>query len=83
GVLSFDLAGGLEAGSTFVSAVKLCRPATSLGGPETLVTHPASTTHAGMTSEEMSDCGITAGTVRLSCGLEHVDDIIADILQAL
>lgn len=83
GVLSFDLAGGLEAGSTFVSAVKLCRPATSLGGPETLVTHPASTTHAGMTSEELSDCGITGGTVRLSCGLEHVDDIIADILQAL
>ena len=83
GVLSFDLAGGVEAGSKFVSAVRLCRPATSLGGPETLVTHPASTTHAGMTSEELSDCGITAGTVRLSCGLEHVDDIIADILQAL
>ena len=83
GVLSFDLAGGVEAGSKFVSAVRLCRPATSLGGPETLVTHPASTTHAGMTSEELSDCGITGGTVRLSCGLEHVDDIIADILQAL
>jgi cystathionine beta-lyase/cystathionine gamma-synthase len=54
-----------------------------MGGPETLVTHPASTTHAGMTPEELVDSGITPGTVRMSCGLEHADDLIADVMQAL
>jgi cystathionine beta-lyase/cystathionine gamma-synthase len=54
-----------------------------MGGPETLVTHPASTTHAGMTPEELADSGITPGTVRMSCGLEHADDLIADVMQAL
>lgn len=83
GVLAFDLAGGLEAGARFVSAVRLCRPATSMGGPETLVTHPASTTHAGMTAQELAAAGITAGTVRISCGLEHTDDVLADIAAAL
>jgi len=83
GVLSFDLAGGLEAGANFVESVRLCRPATSMGGPETLVTHPASTTHAGMTAEELVESGITPGTVRMSCGLEHVDDVVADVLRAL
>jgi O-succinylhomoserine sulfhydrylase len=47
------------------------------------VTHPASTTHAGMTPEELAECGITAGTVRMSCGLEHTDDVVADVLRAL
>jgi cystathionine beta-lyase/cystathionine gamma-synthase len=83
GVLAFDVRGGLEAGARFVSAVRLCRPATSMGGPETLVTHPASTTHAGMTPEELAASGITPGTVRISCGLEHVDDVLADIASAL
>ncbi|MGA0879263.1 MAG: trans-sulfuration enzyme family protein [Ilumatobacteraceae bacterium] len=83
GVLTFDLRGGLEAGTRFVQSVRLCRPATSMGGPETLVTHPASTTHAGMTPEELSAAGITPGTVRVSCGLEHSDDVRADIESAL
>ena len=83
GVLSFELAGGLEAGARFVGAVRLCRAATSMGGPETLVTHPASTTHAGMTDDELAESGITPGTVRMSCGLEHADDLVADVLQAL
>ncbi len=83
GVLAFDVRGGLEVGARFVSAVRLCRPATSMGGPETLVTHPASTTHAGMTPEELTASGITPGTVRISCGLEHVDDVVADIAGAL
>jgi methionine-gamma-lyase len=83
GVLSFELAGGLDAGATFVSSLKLCRAATSMGGPETLVTHPASTTHAGMTPDELAESGITPGTVRMSCGLEHADDIVADVLRAL
>ncbi|MEN9801864.1 MAG: hypothetical protein RLZ37_989 [Actinomycetota bacterium] len=83
GVLAFDLRGGLEAGARFVSSVQLCRPATSMGGPETLVTHPASTTHAGMTPEELAAAGITPGTVRISCGLEHTDDVLADIANAV
>ena len=83
GVLSFDLVGGLDAGANFVKSVQLCRPATSMGGPESLVTHPASTTHAGMTPEELAESGITPGTVRMSCGLEHTDDVVADVLRAL
>ena len=83
GVLAFDLSGGVDAGARFVRALRLCRVATSMGGPETLVTHPASTTHAGMTPEELTAAGITPGTVRVSCGLEHTDDVVADISQAL
>ena len=75
--------GGLDAGANFVKSVQLCRPATSMGGPESLVTHPASTTHAGMTPEELAESGITPGTVRMSCGLEHTDDVVADVLRAL
>lgn len=83
GLLTFDLAGGVDAGRAFVEATRLCRLATSLGGPETLVTHPASTTHAGLTREELATAGITAGTVRVSCGLEHPDDVVADVVAAL
>lgn len=82
GLLAFDLAGGHEAGERFVEAVKLAQIATSLGGPETLVTHSASTTHAGLTPEELVAAGIGPGTIRVSVGLEHSDDIIADLLQA-
>jgi cystathionine beta-lyase/cystathionine gamma-synthase len=66
-----------------VDALKLCRAATSLGGPETLVTHPVSTTHAGLDPDELADSGITPGTIRVSVGLEYADDVIADILDAL
>jgi cystathionine beta-lyase/cystathionine gamma-synthase len=83
GLLSFDLVGGLAAGRIVIEALRLCRPATSMGGPETLVTHPASTTHAGLLPEELTAAGIAPGTVRVSCGLEHADDVIADLLQAL
>ena len=83
GLLSFELAGGLAAGERFMGSVSLCRAATSFGGPETLVTHPASTTHAGLTDDEMATSGIGPGTIRLSCGLEDTDDIIADVLGAL
>ena len=57
--------------------------ATSLGGPETLVTHPASTTHVNLTPDELEAVGIGPGTIRVSVGLEHVDDIVADFGQAL
>ena len=82
GLLAFDLAGGREAGERFVEAVKLAQIATSLGGPETLVTHSASTTHAGLTPEELEAAGIGPGTVRVSAGLEHSGDVVADLLQA-
>lgn len=83
GLLSFDVAGGLEAGRRFVESVQVAQLAPSLGGPETLVTHPASTTHVGLTPAELDANGIGTGTIRVSVGLEHVDDVVADVLQAL
>jgi methionine-gamma-lyase len=83
GLLAFDLAGGLEAGRRFVESVKVAQLATSLGGPETLVTHPASTTHVGLLPEELAEAGISPGTIRVSAGLEHADDLLNDFRQAL
>lgn len=83
GLVTFDVKGGLDAGVRFVESLKIAQLATSLGGPETLVTHPASTTHVGLTPEELDDSGITPGTIRVSCGLEHPDDIVDDFAQAL
>ena len=83
GLIAFDLAGGLEAGASFLDRLQLLQRATSLGGPETLVTHPASTTHVGLLPDELAAAGIEDGTIRISCGLEHADDLIADLSQAL
>ena len=83
GLLTFDLRGDIEAGCRFTEAVRLARQAPSLGGPETLISHPASTTHVGLTPEEMASTGIGPGTMRVSCGLEYQDDVVADIEQAL
>ena len=83
GVLSFDLTGGVESGRRFLEAVSLAQMATSLGGPETLVTSPALTTHAGLGPDELLAAGITPGLIRVSVGLEHEDDLIADFTQAL
>jgi methionine-gamma-lyase len=83
GLLTFDVAGGLEAGRVFVEALQIAQLATSLGGPETLVTHPASTTHVNLTPAELESNGIGPGTVRMSVGLEHVDDLLSDVLGAL
>lgn len=82
-VLSADLRGGLEAGRRFVEGVRVAQMAPSLGGPETLVTSPANSTHAGLHSRELEAAGITPGLVRISVGLEHPDDLVADLLQAL
>jgi cystathionine beta-lyase/cystathionine gamma-synthase len=82
-LLTFDLEGGLDAGVRFVEAVRVAQLAPSLGGPETLVTHPASTTHVNLTAEELAANGIGPGTVRMSVGLEHVDDLIDDLSRAL
>jgi cystathionine beta-lyase/cystathionine gamma-synthase len=83
GLVTFDLAGGLEAGCRFVESVGIAQLASSLGGPETLVTHPASTTHVNLTPEELAAAGIGPGTIRLSVGLEDPEDLAADLLAAL
>lgn len=79
---SFDLA-DVEAGRRFVTAVELIRLAPSLGGPETLVLHPASTSHRQLDEEQLAAGGITGGTIRLSVGIEDADDLWHDIAQAL
>ncbi len=83
GLLTIDLAGGFEAGKRFVESTQICQLATSLGGPETLVTHPASTTHVNLLPEELAAAGITPGTVRISAGLEATEDVANDLLRAL
>lgn len=83
GLLTFDLAGGLEAGRSFVEGVRIAQLAPSLGGPETLVTHPASTTHVNLSQREREASGIGDGTVRVSVGLEHPDDLVTDFERAL
>ncbi len=83
GMISFELKGGLEAGKTLMNNVKLCQLAVSLGGVESLIQHPASMTHAIMSREERLKAQITDGLVRLSVGIENVDEIIDDLEQAL
>jgi cystathionine beta-lyase/cystathionine gamma-synthase len=83
GVLSFDLAGGQDQAERFVNRLNLVRIATSLGGPETIVTHPATTTHAVLSPEDRGELGIKDGLIRLSAGLEDTEDVIADLLRAL
>jgi cystathionine beta-lyase/cystathionine gamma-synthase len=82
-LLSFELAGGGEASRRFAESLQLAQLATSLGGPETLVTVPALSTHVGLSPEEKAAAGISDGLVRVSVGLEHVDDVIADFGAAL
>ena len=83
GIFAFELKGGLEAGKTLLNNLKLCSLAVSLGDTETLIQHPASMTHSPYTREERLTAGITDGLVRISVGLENVDDIIADLKNGL
>lgn len=83
GMISFELKGGIKAGETVMDSVKFCQLAVSLGGVETLIQHPASMTHFSMGKETRESAGITDGLVRLSVGIENVDDIINDLDQAL
>jgi cystathionine beta-lyase/cystathionine gamma-synthase len=82
-VLAFELTGGRDAVRTLLDGIELARCATSLGGPETLVCHPMTTTHASLSPEEQASTGVTAGLVRVSVGLEDADDVIADLAGAL
>ncbi len=83
GMISFELRGGLEAGKTLMNSVTLCQLAVSLGGVESLIQHPASMTHASMGKAQREQAKITDGLVRLSVGIEHVDEIVADLAAAL
>jgi cystathionine beta-lyase/cystathionine gamma-synthase len=82
-VLAFELKGGAEAVDALFQKVRVLRVATSLGGPETLVCHPATTTHASLTPEEAAEQGVTPGLIRMSVGLEDTADLVADLTAAL
>jgi len=83
GMISFELKGGIEAGKIVMDSVEFCQLAVSLGGVETLIQHPAGMTHASMGKEARESAGITDGLVRLSVGIENVEDILEDLEQAL
>ena len=82
-LLSFEVVGGKDAARKVVDGLKLVRPAVSLGGPETLICHPSSSTHVGVTPEDQAASGITQGLLRVSVGLESATDVIADFQQVL
>lgn len=82
-MISFELAGGMEAGRRVMDRVQVAALAVSLGGVETLIEHPASMTHAGMSPEDRRAAGISDGLVRYSVGIEDVEDLITDLRQAL
>ncbi len=83
GMISFELKGGRRAGEILMNSVKLMTLAVSLGDVDTLIEHPASMTHSGYSKEELEKVGITEGLVRLSVGIEDVNDLINDLSQAL
>jgi O-acetylhomoserine (thiol)-lyase len=83
GILSFGVRGGAQAGSQFIDALKMILRLVNIGDAKSLACHPASTTHRQLSPEELKAAGVTEGLVRISVGIEHVDDIIADVSQAL
>ncbi len=82
-VLSFELRDGITQARALIDSLTLARPATSFGGPETLVCHPATSTHIGLPPEILSRIGISDGLIRVSVGLEHHDDILNDLIKSL
>jgi O-succinylhomoserine sulfhydrylase len=83
GIVTFDLKGGLESGRKFLNALQMISMTNNLGDSRTIASHPASTTHSKLTEAERQAVGITPGLIRISAGLENVQDILDDILQAL
>ncbi len=83
GILSFGIKGGREAGAKFIDALKLVVRLVNIGDAKSLACHPATTTHRQLNDEELKSAGVSADMVRLSIGIEHIDDILADIEQAL
>jgi methionine-gamma-lyase len=82
-MMSFELKGGLDAGKKFIDKLQMCVRAVSLGTADTLLSHPASMTHYSVPREERIRFGITDGLIRMSVGIENVNDIINDLEQAL
>jgi len=82
-IVAFEVKGGIEAGRKFLNTIKMCSLSANLGDTRTIVTHPASTTHSKLSESDRLEVSITDGLVRVSVGLEHVDDIIQDLEQAL
>jgi O-acetylhomoserine (thiol)-lyase len=82
-LIGFELPGGLESGKKFIDSLELLYHVANIGDSRSLAIHPASTTHSQLSSDEQLSAGVTPGYVRLSIGIEHIDDIIADIEQAL
>ena len=83
GIVTFDLRGGIESGRNFLNALQMLSMTNNLGDSRTIASHPASTTHSKLSEAERAAVGITPGLIRVSVGLEHIDDIVADIVQAL
>lgn len=83
GIVTFDVKGGLESGRKFLNALKMISMTNNLGDSRTIAAHPASTTHSKLTPAEQQAVGITPGLIRVSVGLEHAEDILEDIVQAL
>jgi O-acetylhomoserine (thiol)-lyase len=82
-LMGFELKGGADAGRKFIEALKMFYHVANIGDARSLAIHPATTTHSQLTVEEQAKTGVTPGYVRLSIGIEHIDDIIADLDQAL
>jgi O-acetylhomoserine (thiol)-lyase len=83
GLVGFELKGGVESGKAFINALQMFYHLANIGDVRSLAIHPASTTHSQLSEEEQLATGVTGGYVRLSVGLEHIDDILADLTQAL
>ena len=83
GILSFELSGGREAGGKFIDALKMILRLVNIGDAKSLACHPASTTHRQLNEEELASAGVSEGLVRISVGIEHIDDIWSDVEQAL
>ena len=83
GLVGMELAGGAEAGRRFIDALQMFYHVANIGDARSLAIHPATTTHSQLDSDELLQAGVTPGYVRLSIGIEHVDDILADLEQAL
>lgn len=81
--MSFGVSGGREAGQRFVESLELFSHLANIGDAKSLVIHNASTTHSQLTEDELASAGVPAEMVRLSIGIEHIDDILADLSQAL
>ena len=81
--MGFELAGGKDAGEKFINSLELLYHVANIGDTRSLAIHPATTTHSQLSEEDRLSSGVTDGYVRLSIGIEHIDDILADLTQAL